>query len=166
LLLNAGHEATVNGLASGMLALLRHPDEMSALREADPASADKLAVEELLRYDTPLPLFNRWVLEDFDYQDSHLRRGAQVGLLYASGNRDPGRFERADELVLDRKDNPHLTFGLGIHYCLGAPLARLELQVAIRVLLERCPNLHLVSSDVKYRPGFVIRGLKSLPVKF
>ncbi len=165
LLLNAGHEATVNGLASSVLALLRCPDALASFRAADTAPADRLAVEELLRFDTPLPLFNRWVLEDFDYQGLHIERGSQVSLLYASGNRDPRRFEHPDELVLDRKDNPHLTFGLGIHYCLGAPLARLELQVALRGLVRRFPDLRLVSTQVEYQPGFVIRGLKSLAMR-
>lgn len=166
LLLNAGHEATVNGITSGMLTLLRHPETLVSLQETGSTAIDKLAVEELLRYDTPLPLFNRWVLEDFNYKDIHLKRGSQVGLLYASGNRDPRRFERADELILDRKDNPHLTFGLGIHYCLGAPLARIELQVAFRALLERFPGLRLATGPLEYQPGFVIRGLKSLPLEF
>jgi unspecific monooxygenase len=147
-LLNAGHEASVNGLTGGMLALFR------------------TAVEELLRYDTPLPLFERWVLQDFTYNGVELKRGTEVALLYASGNRDPRRFPLADHLDVTRSDNPHLTFGLGTHYCLGAPLARLELQVALETLLRRLPTLQLAIPDqhVQYNGGFVIRGLSALPV--
>ncbi len=93
-----------------------------------------------------------------------LRRGSEVALLYASGNRDPRRFERADELVLARGDNPHLTFGHGIHFCLGAPLGRLELQIALQALLRRLPDMRLATDYVEYSAGFVIRGVKSLPV--
>jgi unspecific monooxygenase len=172
--LNAGHEATVNGTTAGMLALFRNPGKLDSLvraarspQSSDSAALFKTAIEELLRYDTPLPMFERWVLEDVDYKDFQLTRGMEVGLLYASGNRDPRRFEQADELVLTRKDNPHLTFGLGIHYCLGASLARIEMQVAFQTLLRRFPNIRLAIDDdkVEYNAGFVIRGIKSLPVE-
>ena len=170
LLLNAGHEATVNGTTSGMLALFRNPEQMEMLaREAAAtknSSLFKTAIEELLRYDTPLPMFERWVLEDVEYKGHSIKRGSEVGLLYASGNRDSRRFERPDALDLTRKDNPHLTFGLGIHYCLGAPLARLEMQIAFETLLRRFPKIRLATDTVEYGAGFVIRGLKSLPVAF
>lgn len=169
LLLNAGHEATVNGTTGGMLALFRNPAQLAQLVRAAPSAESaplfKTAIEELLRYDTPLPMFERWVLEDVEYKGVQLRRGTEVGLLYASGNRDPRRFERADELVLERADNPHLTFGLGIHYCLGAPLARLEMQIAIRALLRRFPQIRPAGDAVEYTGGFVIRGLRALPVE-
>ncbi len=170
LLLNAGHEATVNGTTAGMLALFRNPDQFETLvREAASTKNSplfKTAIEELLRHDTPLPMFERWVLADFEYKGHPIKRGSEVGLLYASGNRDPRRFERADELILTRKDNPHLTFGLGTHYCLGAPLARLEMQIAFETLLRRFPKIRLATERVEYNAGFVIRGLKSLPVAF
>ena len=170
LLLNAGHEATVNGTSAGMLALFRNPEQLGMLaREAGATKNSplfKTAIDELLRYDTPLPMFERWVLDDIEYKGVHLKRGMEVGLVYASGNRDPRRFERPDELVLTRKDNPHLTFGLGIHYCIGAPLARVEMQIAFETLLRRFPTIRLATDKVEYGAGFVIRGLKSLPAVF
>ncbi len=170
LLLNAGHEATVNATTGSMLALFRHPDRLQELVRAA-ASSDgtalfKTAVEELLRYDTPLPMFERWVLEDMDYKGVALKRGMEVGLMFASGNRDPQRFERPDELMLARKENPHLTFSMGIHFCLGAPLARLELQIVLQTLLRRFPKIQLADNFKPEYGGFVIRGLKALPVVF
>jgi unspecific monooxygenase len=168
LLLNAGHEATVNSITSAMLALFRNPAQreqlLAAARSPGGAALFATAADELLRYDTPLPLFRRWVLEDMEHGGQLLKRGTEVALLYASGNRDPRRFERADELVLTRADNPHLTFGHGIHFCLGAPLGRLELQLALQGLLHRCPNIQLASDYVEYNAGFVIRGVTALPV--
>jgi len=167
-LLNAGHEATVNGSALGLLALLRDPAQMDLLRQAaqrDDLAFIKVAVDEILRYDSPLPMFERWVLEDMDFNGVELKRGAEVALLYASGNRDPRRFERADKLDLSRKDNPLLTFGLGTHYCLGAPLARLELQILFKILVQRLPNLQL-AGEPEYHKGFVIRGLKNLKISW
>ncbi|MCB0063155.1 MAG: cytochrome P450 [Caldilineaceae bacterium] len=168
-LLNAGHEASVNGLTGGMLALFRHPSQLRLLQDAaaqGKQSIFKPAVEELLRYESPLPLFERWVLQDFSYQGVELRQGTEVALLYASGNRDEERFANADQLDVTRQDNPHLTFGLGTHYCLGAPLARLELQIALATLLQRLPNIRLAVADeeIVYQSGFVIRGVQGLPV--
>lgn len=169
LLLNAGHEATVNGTTLGLLSLHHNPDQMALACEA--AQQNNLeffqtATEELLRYDTPLPMFERWALQDFQFNGVHLQRGMEVGLLYASGNRDPRRFHNPDGLDLTRKDNPHLTFGLGIHYCIGAPLARLELQVAFATLLRRLPEIRVVKEPVEYTGGFIIRGHKAMPVEF
>ena len=169
LLLNAGHEATVNGTTAGFLALSRNPQAMQQAKQAareGNAEFFKPAVEELLRYDTPLPMFERWVLEDLEYKGVQLGRGQEVALMYASGNRDPRKFERPDQLDLSRKDNQHLTFGLGIHYCIGAPLARLELQTSFQTLLKRLPKVDLASDQVEYTGGFVIRGHRSLPVVF
>ena len=164
LLLNAGHEATVNAIANGMLALFHHPDQYALLRRSPQLL--KSAVEEMLRYDSPLQLFRRWVREDVEYKGNGLRKGGQAALLYAAGNRDPARFPDPHRFDITRSDNPHLTFGMGIHYCVGAPLARLEMQVAVQALLERLPNLRLAQEAVEYRPGYVIRGLKALPVLF
>jgi len=125
LLLNAGHEASVNGAGNAWWTLFRHPAALASLR-ADP-SLVPTAVEELLRFDTPLPMFERWVLEDLELHGVHVPRGAELALQFASANRDPTGFEQPDELVLDRRPNPHVSFGAGIHYCLGAPLAKLEL---------------------------------------
>ena len=169
LLLNAGHEATVNGMTLGMLSLHHNPAERARARQAAQRGEReffKPAVEELLRYDTPLPMFERWVLQDLTYDDVPLRQGVEVGLFYASGNRDPRRFADPDRLDLTRRDNPHLTFGLGIHYCIGAPLARLEMQIAFETLLRRLPDIHIAREPVEYTGGFVIRGHKVLPVEF
>ncbi len=173
LFLNAGHEATVNGTCAAVLALGRNASARDQLaqsaRDADAtAPIWKTAIEEFLRYDTPLPMFERWVLEDISWNSSggavELERGQEVALMYASGNRDPRKFPQADELVLTRQDNPHLTFGLGTHYCIGAPLARLEMSLALHALLRRFPNFRLETDDVQYGDGFVIRGLETLSI--
>ena len=123
------------------------------------------SVDELLRYDTPAPLFERWVLDEAEVGGFTLEPGSQVALLYASANRDPARFARPDELDLRRDPNPHLTFGLGTHWCLGTPLARLEMQVALHALARRYPRLRLAqAAPAVYGGGFVIRGLTALPV--
>jgi unspecific monooxygenase len=114
-------------------------------------------------------MFERWVLEDVSFRSGtgetvNLKRGQEVALMYASGNRDPRRFSHADQLDLERTDNPHLTFGLGTHYCIGAPLARLEMSLALHALLRRFPNFRLAENTVQYGAGFVIRGLKRLPI--
>jgi len=169
LLLNAGHEATVNGTTLSMLSLHHNPDQRARARQAAQRGEReffKSAIEELLRYDTPLPMFERWVLQDLSFHDVPLRRGVEVGLLYASGNRDPRRFADPDRLDLTRRDNPHLTFGLGIHYCIGAPLARLEMQIAFEMLLRRLPDIHIAREPVEYTGGFVIRGHRAMPVAF
>jgi cytochrome P450 len=163
LLLNAGHEATVNATGNGWWALFRNPGQLALLR----ASVDELlptAVEELMRYDTPLQMFERWVLEDIEVAGVAIPRGAEVALLFGSANRDPARFDHPDRLDLARADNPHITFGAGIHFCLGAPLARLELAASYGTLLRRAPGLRLVR-EPNWRPGYVIRGLEELIVE-
>jgi cytochrome P450 len=162
LLLNAGHEASVNGAGNGWWTLFRHPDALARLR-AQP-SLVALAVEELLRYDTPLPLFERWVLEDAEVGGVRVPRGAELGLLFGSANRDPAVFADPDRLDLARDPNPHLSFGAGIHFCLGAPLARLELQIAFETMLRRMPALELVA-EPEWKPTFILRGLKALRVR-
>ncbi|GGR10026.1 cytochrome P450 [Streptomyces netropsis] len=161
LLLNAGHEATVNTTGNGWWALFRHPDQLAALR-ADPGLLPA-AVEELMRYDTPLQLFERWVLEDIEIAGTVIPRGSEVALLFGSANRDPARFPDPDRLDVTRADNPHLSLGAGIHYCLGAPLARLELVASFGELLRRAPRLRL-TTEPEWKPGFVIRGLRELLV--
>ncbi len=166
LLLNAGHEASVNGLSAGVLNLWR-TGQWGAVVQAAQAGAPeayfRTVVEELLRHDTPLPMFERWVLHDTEVAGMPLVRGQKVALLYASGNRDPQKFGAPDELQLGRDPNPHLTFGLGIHYCLGAPLARLELSSSLRALALAFPKLEV--EDYAYSGGFVIRGLEQLTVR-
>ncbi|HLV35362.1 MAG TPA: cytochrome P450 [Spirillospora sp.] len=162
LLLNAGHEATANVIGNGMLALLHHPAQFDRLR-ANPALVST-AVEEMMRYDTPLQLFRRWTLEDVVYKGIELRRGTQIALVFGAANRDPAVFDQPNTFDITRADNPHISFGGGVHYCLGAPLARLELQIAIRTLIERFPTLRLDGPEPEYRPAYVIRGLKAFPV--
>ena len=162
LLLNAGHEASVNGAGNGWWTLFRHPAELARFR-AEPALV-ATAIDELLRFDTPLALFERWVLEDIEVAGVRLPRGTELALQFASANRDPAAFERPDELDLGRIPNPHISFGAGIHYCLGAPLARLELQIAFETLLRRAPHLQLVEAP-QWKPTYVLRGLRALRVR-
>ncbi|ULH15377.1 cytochrome P450 [Deinococcus sp. KNUC1210] len=166
LLLNAGHEASVNGLTAGVLNLWRSgqwQDVVQAAQQDAPESYFRTAMEELLRFDTPLPMFERWVQEETEVAGVPVQPGQKVALLYASGNRDPRKFSEPDRLRLDRDPNPHLTFGLGIHYCLGAPLARLELSASLRALALAFPRLEV--DDFAYGGGFVIRGLERMSVR-
>ena len=166
LLLNAGHEASVNGLSAGVLNLCRTGqwDEVArAARQNAPEQYFRVLIEELLRFDTPLPLFERFVLQDAVIAGVPVQSGQKVALLYASGNRDPRKFEAPDELRLTRDQGMHLTFGLGLHYCLGAPLARLELGISLRALALAFPRLEV--QDFAYGGGFVIRGLERLTVR-
>lgn len=163
LLLNAGHEATVNVMGNGMLALFKNPAQFAMLREN--LALLPTAVEELMRYDSPLQLFRRWVLEDVTYKGVEFKRGQEIALLFGSANRDPLVFDQPDTLDITRQENPHISFSLGIHYCLGAPLARLELQTSFAALLRRLPNLRL-AAEPEYREGYVIRGLQELIVTF
>jgi cytochrome P450 len=162
LLLNAGHEATVNAAGNGLLALLRHPAQLARLR-ADP-SLIASAIEEILRYDAPLQLFHRYVLEDLSVAGVELSKGEMVGLLYGCANRDPEAFERAEEFDVARNPNRHLSFGTGTHFCLGAPLARLELEILLGTVLRRLPELQLDGAEPQFRTGLVFRGLKALHV--
>jgi cytochrome P450 len=164
LLLNAGHEATANAAGNGLWALLRHPDQMARLRE-DPTLLPS-AIDEMLRYDAPLQLFHRHVFEDMEYGGYELRRGEQIGLLYGSANRDSQAFERPDDFDVGRAPNRHLAFGAGVHFCLGAQLARLELEVLFGTLLSRLPMLRLDGEPPRYRPGLVFRGLEALNVRW
>ncbi|HET9311121.1 MAG TPA: cytochrome P450 [Actinomycetota bacterium] len=162
LLLNAGHEATVNVTGNGWWALFRNPEALARLR-ADPSQVPT-AIEELMRWDTPLQLFERWVLEDTEIHGIRVPRGAELGLVFGSANRDPAVFHAPDELRLDRQPNPHLTFGAGIHFCLGAPLARLELETSFATVLRRLPTLE-PAEEPRWKPGYIIRGLGSLRVR-
>jgi cytochrome P450 len=174
LFLNAGHEATVNGTTAAILALSQNDSARALLAEEAATSSNtsslfKTAIEEFLRFDTPLPMFERWVLEDFEFTTKHgevvkLKKGQEVALMYASGNRDPRKFVNPDQLELIRTENAHLTFGLGTHYCIGAPLARLEMQVALYAFLKKIPDFKLEQPSLEYGNGFVIRGLKSLRI--
>jgi len=162
LLLNAGHEATVNATVNGWWALFRHPGQLAALR-ADHALIPT-AVEELMRYDTPLQLFERWVLDDIEIDGTTVPRGAEIAMLFGSANRDAAVFEDPDTLDLSRAENPHISFSAGIHYCIGAPLARIELAASMSALLTKAPGLRLAGEPVR-KPNFVIRGLEGLRVE-
>jgi cytochrome P450 len=161
LLLNAGHEATVNVSGNGLLALLRNPDQLQRLR-AD-RSLLPTAIEELMRFDSPLQLFERTATEDVEIGGVAVRRGQKIAALLGSANHDPAVFSDADTLDVGRSDNPHISFGAGIHFCIGAPLARVELQASFGALLDRTTSIELGGEPVR-RPEFVIRGLAELPV--
>ncbi|MCH5674916.1 cytochrome P450 [Streptomyces gilvus] len=161
LLLNAGHEATVNATVNGWYALFRNPGQLAALR-AD-HSLIPSAIEELMRYDTPLQLFERWVLDDIEIDGTTIPRGAEIAMLFGSANHDPEVFRDPERLDLTRPENPHISFSAGIHYCIGAPLARIELAASMTALLEKAPKLSLAAEPVR-KPNFVIRGLAGLEV--
>jgi cytochrome P450 len=163
LLLVAGHETTVNLIAGGTLALLQHPDQLALLRD-DPEMA-RSGVEELLRYVSPVQLTGRAMTEDFELGEVAFDAGDFVMLLIASGNHDAGTFEDPERLDLGRSPNNHLGFGFGVHHCLGAPLARMEAQVALSSLVRRAPDLALSTGAVTYKTNVVLRGLETLPVR-
>ncbi|KMS89997.1 cytochrome P450 [Streptomyces regensis] len=162
LLLNAGHEATVNATVNGWWALFRNPGELAALR-AD-HSLIPSAIEELMRYDTPLQLFERWVLDDIEIDGTTIPRGSEIAMLFGSANHDPAVFTDPARLDLTREENPHISFSAGIHYCIGAPLARMELAASMTALLRQAPTLTL-AEEPKRKPNFVIRGLEGLSVE-
>jgi cytochrome P450 len=164
LLLNAGHETTTNLIGNGTLALLRHPDQLRRLRE-DPALIPT-AVEELLRYDSPVQFTSRVLKADLTLGGEQLRAGQTVLLLLGAANRDPAQFPDPDRLDVGRADNKHLSFGLGSHFCLGAPLARLEGRIVFEMLLRRLPGLRLAGPAPVYRQNFNLRGLEALEVAF
>lgn len=159
-LLEAGHEATVNTLGNGVRALMKHPAEWARLVEGGVDA--KTAVEELLRWDAPLQLFERWVLEPgVEIAGRPMQVGDEVVMLFGSAERDPRRFDDPDRFDVGRGDTAHIGFGGGIHFCVGAPLARQELAVSLEGLVARFPNLSL-ADEPEYQPTFVIRGLKQL----
>jgi cytochrome P450 len=159
LLLNAGHEATVHALGNGVQVLLRHGSPSDFL--ANPAAC----AEEMLRFNTPLHMFKRYALEDLEYRGLALKKGDQVGLLLASANHDEQKFFSPESFDPTRSPNPHVSFGAGIHFCIGAPLARLELQTALRVLFRRLPHLRL-SGIPHYRDTWHFHALELLPVSW
>jgi len=167
LLLVAGHETTVNLIGSGMLELLQHPDQMERLRR-DP-SLIKSAVEELLRYTAPVFMSTeRYAREEAPIHGVTIPRGEMALGVIGSANRDETVFDNPDTLDIAREPNKHLSFGQGIHYCLGAALARLEAQIAINTLLERMPRLRMKGSPeaLRWRRSLILRGLEALPAKF
>ena len=167
LLIGAGFENSVNLIANGLVLLLRHPEQLRAVRRS-PASVEE-AVEEFLRFDPPAPLaIRRFPTEDLTIGGVTIPAGAPVLLSIAAANRDPARFRFPERLDVRRADNPHLSFGQGIHYCVGAPLARIEAAVGLGTLLRRLPGLALAvpADDLRWRPSFRVRGLLELPVRW
>jgi cytochrome P450 len=163
LLLIAGHETTTNLIGNGLLALLREPDQLARLR----GDLDLLptAIEELLRYDGPVQATLRVAREDVEIGGQAIEAGSLLLVGIGAANHDPDVFADPEQLDITRDPNPHLAFGLGAHFCLGAPLARLEGEIAFRALLERFPRLELAVEAPTYRPNPVLRGLTALPVR-
>jgi hypothetical protein len=164
LILHAGHETTTHLIGNGLLALLRHPDQFQKLC----ANLDLVpsAIEESLRFDSPLQLTYRMASQDFKLGGKPIRRGQVVHLVLAAANRDPAQFSNADELDVGRSPNEHVAFGHGPHYCLGAYLARLEAQIAVESVLQRFPIIRLGPGPFEHQEHFILRGLKSLPVRW
>lgn len=164
LLLVAGNETTTNLIGNGMLSLLRNPDEMERLC-ADPSQVPT-AVEELLRYDGPVQATGRVAMEDLEIGGQKVTKGQAVLTVLGAANRDPAQFGKPDELDLDRQPNEHVAFGDGIHFCLGAPLARAEGQIAFETLLRRFAHPRLETDNLQWGGSFILRGLKGLPIAF
>ncbi len=167
LLIVAGHETTVNLIGNGTLALLQHPEQMRLL-QSDP-SLMLAAVEELLRFTAPVSMSDeRWAREDLTIHGTVIHKGELVYAALSGANSDPQQFHDPEMLDITRKENQHLSFGKGIHYCLGAPLARLEAQIAFGTLIRRLPDLHLASESeqLSWNNNMMLRGLRSLPVRF
>ena len=164
LLLIAGHETTVNLIGNGVLALLRNRSEFERLK-LDP-SLYKTAVEETLRYDPPVLFTARVAMTDIDLEEVTIGKGEQAILLLGAANRDPDVFDRPSIFDITRTKNPHLAFGMGIHFCIGAPLARVEGQIALSSLAQRLPDMELETDRPEYKENIVLRGLRALPIAF
>ncbi|MBV9582591.1 MAG: cytochrome P450, partial [Chloroflexi bacterium] len=168
LLLIAGHETTVNLIAGGMLALLEQPDQLQRLRSEPELLSRGTAVEELLRYASPVQFATeRYAVESVQLSDHTIPSGALVLCVIGSANHDAQQFAQPDQLDLARSPNPHVAFGQGIHYCLGAPLARLEAQIAFETLLQRFTDIQLAASpeSLMWQRGIFVRGVERLPVR-
>ncbi len=162
LLLNAGHEASVNGFGNGMVALFKHPEQLAQL-SANPRGLSATALEEMMRFDSPLHLFERTATADTLIGDVTVKAGEKVGALLGSANRDDQVFKNAQTFDLTRTPNSHIAFGAGIHFCIGAPLARLEMNTSLPMLFEKFPTLELAGEPAQ-RPTFVLRGYETIPV--
>ncbi|MCU0498211.1 MAG: cytochrome P450 [Anaerolineae bacterium] len=159
----AGHETTSNLILNGVLALSRNPDQWERLK-ADPSLA-KTGVEEILRYDAMAQALARLATEDFVYNGHQIRAGEKVTLILAAGNHDPSVFEQPEQLNLARENNPHLSFGHGIHYCAGSALARMEGRIIFETIARRLPNMQVIEQELTYNPTMVVRELKQLMVR-
>jgi hypothetical protein len=163
LLLNAGHEASVNAFGNGMVAVLQRPDQAALLRE-NPRAITETALEEFMRFDAPLHLFERTATADTDIGGVQILEGQKIAALIGSANRDETAFSTPESMDLTRDPNPHIGFGAGIHFCLGAPLARLEMSVSLPALWEKYPKMQLAGEAIR-RPTFVLRGYESVAVQ-
>ncbi len=163
LLLNAGHEASVNGFGNGIVAALQREDQLALLR-TNPRGVTDTAIEEFLRFDAPLQLFERTATQDTKVGEVTVLEGQKIASLLGSANRDEEVFDKPEEMDLTRANNPQIGFGAGIHFCLGAPLARLELSASLPMLFERFPNIELAEEPVR-RDTFVLRGYETIKVK-
>jgi len=162
LLLNAGHEASVNAFGNGMVAVLKRPEQIALLRD-NPRGVTDTALEEFMRFDAPLHLFERTATVDTELGGVKIEQGQKIAALIGSANRDETVFENPDEMDITRDPNPHIGFGAGIHFCLGAPLARLEMSVSLPALWEKYPTMSLASEPIR-RPTFVLRGYESVAI--
>lgn len=160
LLLNAGHEASVNGFGNGFVALMQRPDQL-ALLNSKPYDLAATAIDEFIRFDAPLHLFERTATADVEIGGVLVREGQKIASLLGSANRDESVFERPTEMDITRDPNPQIGFGAGIHFCIGAPLARMEMTTSLPALMEKYPNMALAGEPVR-RPGFVLRGYESV----
>ena len=164
ILLSTGHETTTHLIGNGILALLQHPDQLNLLKE-NPDLLDP-AIDEILRYDNPVQITYRSALEDAEIKGKRIRQGDLVNTILGSANRDPERFNNPNTFDITRSEGRHLSFGLGIHYCIGAPLVKLEAEIAFETILRRFPNLKLKSDILEWQEHPIFRGLKKLEVKF
>ena len=162
LLLNAGHEASVNGFGNGMVALLERDDQFKLLRD-NPDTLGVTAVEEFLRFDAPLHLFERTATADTEIGGVEIKQGQKIAALLGSANRDEAHFSKADQMDITRDPNPHIGFGAGIHFCLGGPLARLEMGIALPHLIKAFPDMKIASNPIR-RPTFVLRGYEKVEI--
>ena len=162
LILMAGHGSTIDVMGSGCHALMRHPDQMELLRVRPAQMPD--AVQEMFRYDTPLPFFHRYAARDCAMAGYHIPQGTKVGLLYGAANRDPTVFENADCFDIKRESSRHLSFGIGAHLCLGNNLSKLDMEVLFTTLLARTKTIKLTTDNVHYKTGISVRGPIGLPV--
>ncbi|XEC94203.1 cytochrome P450 [Paenibacillus tarimensis] len=163
LLLVAGHETTVNLISNGMYLLLQHPEQHRRLQQHPEHM--RTAIEEVLRYESPVQMTSRIAAADLELGGMQIRQGQQVSVLLAAANRDPSQFAEPDQFDVMRLPNRHLAFASGPHFCLGAPLARMEGEIALSVLLESYPHMQLTGQKPKWRPNILFRGLQSLNVK-
>lgn len=162
LLLNAGHEASVNGFGNGAVALLERPEQFDLLRK-NPDGLAATAIEEFLRFDAPLHLFERTATADTEIGGVAIKSGQKIASLLGSANRDEKQFANADQMDITRDPNPHIGFGAGIHFCLGGPLARLEMGIALPKLVKAFPDMKIANDPVR-RPTFVLRGYEKVEI--